>query len=214
MKPKLTHMNKIYFLLFTILTFTACQSTKSPIITSKEQAKKTGNYRTAQKSTSSNQLHKNETQKTEEREIRSGQNSKPFKSKGNYTVVEMAQFLINTAMEYKGTRYKGGGTTSAGMDCSGLVYKTFITHDITLPRSSHEMATVGTKIRDKDIQPGDLVFFKTMGGRRISHVGLVTEIQGDEVLFIHSSTQKGVIISSLKEAYYERTYVQANRILE
>lgn len=212
MKPMT--INKIILVLFAFFAFTACKSTKSPIITSKEKALQSGQYRVAQKSSSAVSLSKTETQKVEEKEIITGQNSKPFKPKENYSAFEMSQILINTAMEYKGTRYQGGGTTNAGLDCSGLVFRTFITHDITLPRSSHEMATVGHKIREKDIQAGDLVFFKTMGGRRISHVGLVTEIKGDEVLFIHSSTQKGVIISSLKEPYYERTFVQANRVLE
>jgi murein DD-endopeptidase / murein LD-carboxypeptidase len=206
-------MNKIIAFIVLILAFTACQSKKSPIITSKEKALKTGNYRTAQKTTVNRNLEKSQTTKTEEREIGTSEMAKAYKSKGNYSSVEMAQFLINTASEYKGTRYKGGGTTDAGMDCSGLVFRTFITHDITLPRSSHEMATVGNKIPVRDIQPGDLVFFKTMGGKRISHVGLVTEIVNGEVFFIHSSTQKGVIVSSMNEAYYERTFVQANRVL-
>lgn len=207
-------MNKIIILLAVILGFTACQSTKSPIITSKDKAIKTGNYRTTQKATIQKNLHKTQTTKIEEKEIGTGHSSKTYKSKNNYSSAEMAQFLINTASEYKGTRYKGGGTTEAGMDCSGLVFRTFITHDITLPRSSHEMATVGNKIDERDIQPGDLVFFKTMGGRRISHVGLVTEIVDNEIFFIHSSTQKGVIVSSMKEPYYEKTFVQANRVIE
>jgi len=58
-----------------------------------------------------------------------------------------------------------------------------------------------------------LVFFKTSNRGVINHVGLVTEVRGDEILFIHSSVQRGVIISSTKEPYYQRTFAQANRVL-
>jgi cell wall-associated NlpC family hydrolase len=121
--------------------------------------------------------------------------------------------LINSASENLGVGYRGGGTTSDGFDCSGLIYSTFKKFDITLPRSSHEMATVGTKIDLKSAQKGDLIFFINRGQRRINHVGMVVEVTDEEVKFIHSSTQSGVIISSTKEPYYNRTFVQLNRIL-
>jgi len=121
--------------------------------------------------------------------------------------------LINSASENLGVGYRGGGTTSDGFDCSGLIYSTFKKFDITLPRSSHEMATVGTKIDLKSAQKGDLIFFINRGQRRINHVGMVVEVTDEEVKFIHSSTQSGVIISSTKEPYYNRTFVQLNRVL-
>lgn len=121
--------------------------------------------------------------------------------------------LINSASENLGVGYRGGGTTSDGFDCSGLIYSTFKKFDITLPRSSHQMATVGTKIDLKSAQKGDLIFFINRGQRRINHVGMVVEVTDEEVKFIHSSTQSGVIISSTKEPYYNRTFVQLNRIL-
>ncbi|MEY2629974.1 MAG: hypothetical protein RLZZ469_871 [Bacteroidota bacterium] len=121
--------------------------------------------------------------------------------------------LINSASENLGVGYRGGGTTSDGFDCSGLIYSTFKKFDITLPRSSHEMATVGIKIDLKSAQKGDLIFFINRGQRRINHVGMVVEVTDEEVKFIHSSTQSGVIISSTKEPYYNRTFVQLNRIL-
>jgi cell wall-associated NlpC family hydrolase len=76
------------------------------------------------------------------------------------------------------------------------------------------MAKIGRKLNEDDIRKGDLIFFKTNGRKVINHVGMVTEINDEEIKFIHSSTQKGVIISSTKEAYYGRTFTQANRILE
>jgi cell wall-associated NlpC family hydrolase len=121
--------------------------------------------------------------------------------------------LINSASDNLGVGYRGGGTTKEGFDCSGLIYSTFKKFDITLPRSSHQMATVGTKIDLKNAQKGDLIFFINRGQRRINHVGMVVEVNEDEVKFIHSSTQSGVIISSTKEPYYHKTFVQINRIL-
>ena len=122
--------------------------------------------------------------------------------------------LINVASDKLGTGYRSGGTTPAGFDCSGLMYSTFKKFDITLPRSSHEMAEIGTEINPENAKKGDLIFFINRGQHRINHVGMIVEINGDEIKFIHSSTQGGVIISSLKESYYERTFKQINRIIE
>jgi LysM repeat protein len=121
--------------------------------------------------------------------------------------------LIATASENIGTRYRSGGTTTDGFDCSGFMYFTFGTYDIKLPRSSIEMASYGAKIDTENAQKGDLIFFKTRGGSRINHVGMVVEVLEGEIKFIHSSTSSGVIISSTKESYYERTFAQVNRVL-
>ena len=124
-----------------------------------------------------------------------------------------ADYLIRKASEHLGTRYRSGGTTSAGYDCSGLMFATFQNIDMTLPRSSHEMANYGIRINRSQAQKGDLIFFATFGGRRVSHVGMVTEVVDGVIKFIHSSTGSGVIVSSLNEAYYARTFVQVNRVL-
>ena len=126
-----------------------------------------------------------------------------------------AEFLIAKASQHIGTRYRGGGTTSAGFDCSGLMFSTFKHIDMTLPRSSNSMAVgAGYKIDRSQAQKGDLIFFTTNGRGSINHVGMITEIIGDEIKFIHSSVQAGVIISSTEEPYYKRRFVQINRVLE
>ncbi|RZJ66708.1 MAG: peptidoglycan endopeptidase [Flavobacterium sp.] len=127
----------------------------------------------------------------------------------NYVAVQM----INNAMTFIGTRYLGGGTTTSGMDCSGMVTAVYKLFDMKLPRSSNAMAQVGQKVDNKEIKKGDLVFFHTNGKRVINHVGMVVEVLEDEIKFVHSSTQKGVIISSTKEPYYKKNFVQANRML-
>jgi len=121
--------------------------------------------------------------------------------------------LILTASENIGTRYRSGGTTKDGFDCSGLMYSTFGTFDIRLPRSSIEMSSYGSKVNTENAQKGDLIFFKTNGRRQINHVGMVVEVCDGEIKFIHSSNHGGVIISSTKESYYERNLVQVNRVL-
>ena len=125
----------------------------------------------------------------------------------------LAMQMINNAMEFIGVNYRGGGTSRSGMDCSGMVTAVFNIFGLKLPRSSHEMAKVGEKLKSDEIKKGDLVFFKTNGRDSINHVGIVVEVDSEEIKFIHSSTQKGVIISSTKEPYYKKTFAQANRVL-
>lgn len=129
-------------------------------------------------------------------------------------VNETAQSIINTALTFSGVRYKFGGTDKRGIDCSGLLYRAFGAHDVALPRVSHQIAEVGKRIRVSDIEAGDLVFFRTSKrGRKINHVGLVVAVEGDEVKFIHSTTSRGVIVSSLREGYWNYAFVKATRVL-
>jgi lipoprotein Spr len=127
----------------------------------------------------------------------------------------LAEQLVNNAMQFEGVRYRGGGTTTAGMDCSGMVTAAFRVFDLQLPRSSHEMAKEGVEIDLTEVKKGDLLFFKNNSRRNvINHVGLVTEVTEEgEVKFLHASSSSGVIVSSMNEAYHKRTFVQANRVI-
>lgn len=137
--------------------------------------------------------------------------SKKENKKGNRYVVN---HLIEKATDNIGVRYKAGGTTKSGFDCSGLVFVTFESENIKLPRSSYDQANIGKVIKFSDAQKGDLIFFKTNRSKQINHVGLITEVTSNEIKFVHSSTSKGVIISSTKEAYYQNSFVQINRVVE
>ncbi len=132
---------------------------------------------------------------------------------GANTSLSQADKIINTALSYAGTKYKYGGTTKKGMDCSGLLYVAFAEHHISLPRVSYHMAEKGKKVKIKNVAKGDLLFFKTKRrGKRINHVGMVVDTD-DEIKFIHASTSRGVIVSSLREGYWNSAFVKANRVL-
>jgi cell wall-associated NlpC family hydrolase len=127
--------------------------------------------------------------------------------------IDRAEAVIETALGYTGVRYKFGGTTRKGMDCSGLLYVSFLKHDIPLPRTSQMIAQEGKRIRVSELQKGDLLFFKTRrGGKKINHAGLVVEVDEEDVKFIHSTTSRGVIVSSLREGYWNYSFVKATRV--
>lgn len=130
---------------------------------------------------------------------------------GDYSL--LIDQIIASATENIGIRYRSGGTTKAGFDCSGLMFCTFGNFDIKLPRSSIEQSRVGTKVASEEAQKGDLIFFRTNGRRHINHVGMVVENIDGEIKFVHSSTHGGVMISSTKEPYYTRAFSQINRVL-
>ena len=125
-----------------------------------------------------------------------------------------ADEIINTALTYSGVRYKYGGTSRKGMDCSGLLFVSFNENEVDLPRVSHEMAGEGKKIGLQKVRKGDLLFFKTSRkGKRINHVGLVVSVEGDDIKFIHSTSSRGVIVSSLREGFWNLSFVKATRVL-
>jgi cell wall-associated NlpC family hydrolase len=125
-----------------------------------------------------------------------------------------ADDIIGTALQFSGVRYKYGGTTKRGMDCSGLLYVAFGENDVKLPRTSYHMAEEGRRVRLREVTKGDLLFFRTSkGAKRINHVGMVVAVENNEIKFIHSSSSRGVIVSSLREGYWNSAFVRATRVL-
>ncbi|MEK3987611.1 C40 family peptidase [Paenibacillus sp. FSL K6-3166] len=120
----------------------------------------------------------------------------------NQTMIE------NQVSEVIGTPYKYGGSTTAGFDCSGFILHIMENYKLDLPRTSQTQAKSGSYVEKENLRTGDLVFFNT-NGRGISHAGIYM----GENKFAHSSTSKGVTISSLSEGYYKDRYVTARRVL-
>ena len=122
--------------------------------------------------------------------------------------------IVDYAKQFNGVKYKFGGATADGMDCSGLVFESFRAFNILLPRSSRDMARKGEKISLSNTQEGDLLFFKTSNRRNdINHVGLVVNSEPGKIEFIHATLSAGVTVSKLSENYWNSAFVEARRIL-
>lgn len=123
--------------------------------------------------------------------------------------------ILNEAETYLGTPYRYGGMTRNGIDCSAFVLSVFgAAAGMSLPRVAAAQAEEGEAVEKEDLQKGDLVFF-SHGKGKISHVGIVEEVTPDgEVKFIHASTSKGVMISSLfNDSYWSPKFRFAKRIV-
>lgn len=119
--------------------------------------------------------------------------------------------MLTSIDDVKGTKYKYGGNTTSGFDCSGFVRYIFDKMGYELPRRSADQALEGSKVAKADLVAGDLVFFDTSGSNNggITHVGIYV---GDGK-FAHASSSKGVVIDSLDSSYYKPRYVTARHIL-
>ena len=122
--------------------------------------------------------------------------------------------IIENAKDFLGTRYRYGGASRKGMDCSGLIYTAFLMEEIPLPRTSRDLSLLGYRLNLDEVLAGDLLFFETNKNRKvINHVGLVVGVNSGIIHFIHSSTSRGVIISQLTQNYWREHFVMARRIL-
>ncbi|MEQ1554808.1 MAG: NlpC/P60 family protein [Ferruginibacter sp.] len=126
----------------------------------------------------------------------------------NTDVEELVNLKLYDFIEdWWATRYRYGGTSKRGVDCSSytgqLIQNVF---GISLPRTAHEQYAKCNRINRMDLQEGDLVFFNTRGG--VSHVGVYL---GNDY-FTHSSSSSGVTISSLNDTYYAKKYIGGGRV--
>lgn len=116
--------------------------------------------------------------------------------------------LYENICTWLGTPYRYSGNDKNGIDCSGFVAEIFSqTFNIHLEGSAKDFYEKVEPVKERDLQEGDLVFFK-IRRKRISHVGIYL---GNNK-FIHSSTQRGVVISDLADPYYEKYFYKGGRL--
>lgn len=131
-----------------------------------------------------------------------------------YEMPQLADSLLDLGRSLIGTRYRYGGTSvQSGFDCSGFIGYLFRKEvGLELPRSTRELINLDApKVARADLEPGDLILFNDRGRGRVSHAGIYL---GDDQ-FIHSSSSRsgGVRIDSLDDSYWNRSYLQAKRVL-
>ena len=121
--------------------------------------------------------------------------------------------VVLYAKEYMGTPYRLGGNNSRGIDCSGLIHNAFKKQGIRVSRTVDLLRKEGKRISIDRAKPGDILFFRTSKKRKLTHAGLVVGKKDGEPLFIHASSSRGVIISSLREGYWNKSYAQTRRLI-
>ncbi len=121
--------------------------------------------------------------------------------------------VLMHAIGLVGTPYRwGGNTPETGFDCSGLIRYVFQhSAQVDLPRTTGQMwQHKGKKVSRSQLQSGDVVFFATNGGRRVSHAGIYV----GEGRFVHAPSSGGTVrLDSMKNPYWQRTYLSAKRFL-
>ena len=115
--------------------------------------------------------------------------------------------VLTFAESYLGTPYCYGGIDKNCTDCSGFVKQIYEMAGINLPRTAELQYEYGKDISSDEPIPGDLVFFKN--SRKISHVGIFV---GNNK-FIHASTNRGVVVQSLDDAFYKQNFAGFKKVL-
>jgi len=122
--------------------------------------------------------------------------------------------LMKKARSFYGVPYRTGGTSKSGMDCSGFTQTSFKSIGVALPRVSRDQARVGKEVSKSGLRKGDLLFFATGTPGRINHVGIVTDASDkDDIKFIHASSSRGVMETTMKISYWQRAYMKAKRVV-
>jgi len=118
---------------------------------------------------------------------------------------DLRRELVATARRFIGVPYRWGGEDRKhGFDCSGLTMVSYRLNGLNLPRNSRSQFKAGHYVSKKHLQPGDLVFFATQGGKRVTHVGMYV----GHGKFIHAPrTGKTVRVANLSSSFFKRTYV-------
>lgn len=171
-----------FFAIFigTILLFSACSSRKTRIYKAKKQISLT--------------------------KYKKSNEHKKYTKKKNLNYKSIA--IYKQYDKWKGTKYKYGGTTKRGVDCSSFIQQVYFdAFGLKVPRTTSEQVNIGYKISKNKLHAGDMIFFKNW--RTGKHVGIMIE----NFKFIHASTSRGVVISNIHNPYYKSNYWQSRRVL-
>ncbi len=123
--------------------------------------------------------------------------------------------IIAYAKSLIGSPYEYAGISPSGFDCSGFITHVFDNFGIEVPHSSAMQATEGFEVRKNEAKKGDLVIFTgtNLDIREPGHVGIVISQQGEDIEFIHSSSNGGVKISKVEGTRYNQRFLEVRRIL-
>ncbi len=137
--------------------------------------------------------------------------SYPVAKQKQYGQQYLRESIIKTAKSFLGIPYKWGGSNpNDGFDCSGLTMAVYQLNGLNIPRTSRQQFNVGEYIRPKHLKKGDLVFFATSGGKKVSHVGIYTGNNS----FIHAPSKgKKIRVTSLNNKYFKKRYIGARTYL-
>lgn len=120
---------------------------------------------------------------------------------------DAAMRALYVAREMLGVPYSYGGSSPKGFDCSGLVYYSYRAAGLDVPRTTLAQYQAARPVSARELEPGDLVFFR-LDGRAVSHVGLY--ISNGQ--FIHApATGKEVTMASLANRYWRERFVRGGR---
>ncbi len=118
--------------------------------------------------------------------------------------------LFRKGFSYLGVPYRVCGTDGNGLDCSGLLFAMYESSFFQIPRTTSQQLEFGLPVSIDQIQLGDWVFFSNQSGM-INHVGIVSSIKKDSILFLHASTSKGVREDELMRGYWHNSFEKVIR---
>lgn len=122
---------------------------------------------------------------------------------------DIAAKITSLALRYLGFKYRYGGASPRGFDCSGFTMYVYAQFGWKLPHSAAAQMELGVSVNKTDLLPGDLVFFKTLNSHKINHVGIYLG-KGN---FVHAASGSGAVrVSSMDEGYYKYKYYCARRL--